>query len=115
MTQETPRQVGRQGLESQGHFFLARSAASRAAMLRAAVIRWMTLMRDFSKATGAVIHSPIRKRPTEPTVGREQGNAENTGRGRGRGPTPPWAGQNPPPSSPAPHLLPKGPSEKLNR
>lgn len=57
----------------QGHFFLARSAASKAAMLRAAVIRWMTLMRDLSKAMGAVTQRPIRKSPTEPTAGRQQG------------------------------------------
>lgn len=51
------------------HFFLARSAASRAAMFLAAVTRWMTLMMDLSRAMGAVIQRPIRKSPTEPTSG----------------------------------------------
>lgn len=53
------------------HFFLARSAASRAAMFLAAVMRWMTLMMDLSSAMGAVIQRPIRKSPTEPTMGRQ--------------------------------------------
>lgn len=54
------------------HFFLARSAASRAAMFLAAVMRWMTLMMDLSRAIGAVIQRPIRKSPTEPTTGRQR-------------------------------------------
>ena len=54
------------------HFFLARSAASRAAMFLAAVMRWMTLMTDLSSAMGAVTQRPIRKRPTEPTTGRQE-------------------------------------------
>lgn len=55
--------------QGQAHFFLARSAASRAAMLRAAVTRWMTLMTDLSKAMGAVIQRPAWKSPTDPTTG----------------------------------------------
>lgn len=84
-------------------------------MLRAAVIKWMTLMRDFSKATGAVTHSPIRKRPTEPTVGGSRATLRTRDSGEGEGPQLPGQARTPPPSSPAPHRLPKGPSEKLNR
>lgn len=63
------RHQASEGWSFQGHFFLARSAASRAAMFRAAVIRWMTLMTDLSKAMGAVIQRPMWKSPTDPTVG----------------------------------------------
>lgn len=72
MAQQTPR-ARRQPGTGQDHFFLARSAASRAAMFLAAVTRWMTLMMDLSRAMGAVTQRPIRKRPTEPTTGKQRG------------------------------------------
>lgn len=83
MAQLMPRAGGQQGA-GVDHFFLARSAASRAAMFRAAVTRWMTLMTDLSRAMGAVIQRPIRKSPTEPTVGRQRQRTVAGDRGAGR-------------------------------
>lgn len=88
---------------------MARSAASRAAMLREAVTKWMTLMRDLSRATGAVIHRPTRKSPTEPTAG--AGRRREGGQGRGHGALS-WAGRCTPLAS---LRVPKGPSEKWNK
>lgn len=115
MAQMMPRAGGQQGA-GVDHFFLARSAASRAAMFRAAVTRWMTLMTDLSRAMGAVIQSPIRKSPTEPTVGRQRQRpvAWDGGAGaRDRGLFLPRQCRVKP--HPHPLFLPSGPSEKLNR
>lgn len=83
-------------------------------MFRAAVTRWMTLMMDLSRAMGAVIQRPIRKSPTEPTVGRQrQRRVAGDGGVRYRGLFLPRQGRVEP--HPHPLFLPSGPSEKLNR